>query len=250
MDVIQTVYTYANKNTRGRYEIGKSLFGLPLYAFEVKKTAYPKVIVIGGMHAREYITCYLTMYLAQDFIKRGKRGTVYFIPMLNPDGIRKVVDGDSLYKANGRGVDLNVNFDAGWGEGEKNVRVSGPENFIGDKPFSEPETAALRDFTLKLSPDATLSFHSKGQEIYYGFRGKRESDRILAEKIAEKSGYVVKPTPNSAGGYKDWCVDKLCIPSFTVEVGDDALSHPITKESLKSVIYENAQDIIILTENL
>lgn len=250
MDVIDTVFTYAKKTSHKKYEIGKSYFNLPIYAFEVKKTALPRIIVVGGVHAREYITTYLTLCLAEDFSRRGKLGTVYFIPMLNPDGIKKVLDGEPLYKANGRGVDLNVNFDAGWGEGELNVKTPGMENFIGERPFSEPETAAIRDFTLSAAPTATLALHSKGQEIYYGFRGRREDDKFLAMKIAEKSGYAVKPTPSSAGGYKDWCVDKLCIPSFTIEVGSDNLKHPLNKTALKSVLSENIDDIIVLSESL
>lgn len=250
MNVLDTVFTYAKRTNLKKFEIGKSLFNLPIYAFEAKITPLPRVIVVGAVHAREYITSYLTLCLAEDFLRRGKVGTLYFIPMLNPDGVKRVLEGDLLYKANGRGVDLNVNFDAGWGEGESNVKYKGAENFIGKRPFSEPETAALRDFTLTASPSATLAFHSKGQEIYYGFRGKREEDAILAKKIAQKSGYAVKPTPKSAGGYKDWCVDKLSIPSFTIEVGSDKLSHPLSKTALKSVLNENADDLIILTENL
>ena len=78
----------------------------------------------------------------------------------------------TLWKANGRGVDLNVNFQADWGCGAANVRRPGPENYIGPAPFSEPETRALRDLTLALSPDATISFHTKGGEIYWEY-GRR-----------------------------------------------------------------------------
>ena len=105
----------------------------------------------------------------KEFEKHGKKGCVYFIPLVNPDGVEIVEKGKPLYKANAREVDLNVNFDADWGKGKYNQKFKGDANFIGEKPFSEPETIALKEFTLKVKPDMTFSYHSKGEEIYYSF---------------------------------------------------------------------------------
>ena len=81
----------------------------------------------------------------------------------------------SLWKANARGVDLKVNFDAKWGPGKQNVRYPASANYIGSMPFSEPETRALAEFTKEVKPDATISYHTKGGEIYYGFEGRARS---------------------------------------------------------------------------
>ncbi|MFR1983948.1 MAG: M14 family zinc carboxypeptidase [Christensenellaceae bacterium] len=119
---------------------------------------------------------------------RPGAGSVWIVPLMNPDGallsqcgLSSVADGAarerllringgedfSLWKANGAGVDLNVNFDADWGEGKRNVRAAASENYIGPEPFSEPETRALKAFTEEIRPDYTLSYHTKGGEIYW-----------------------------------------------------------------------------------
>jgi g-D-glutamyl-meso-diaminopimelate peptidase len=233
--------------------IGKSYLDRPLYYFKVEKTTFPKIIVQYAIHAREYITTYLALEQIKEFEKTGNCGTVYFMPALNPDGIVISQFENPLYKANARGVDLNVNFDARWGSGEFNLREKGSENYIGEYPFSEPETRALKYFTLKIEPNATISYHSKGEEIYYEFfqKGKRlKRDKRLAKKLAIETGYAVKSTPFSAGGYKDWCVEKLKIPAFTIEVGSDNLSHPIDKRFLEEIFIKNRRVINVITENI
>lgn len=251
MDVIKEVKRYVKRYRGEKGIIGKSELGEDIEYFAVEKTPYPKVICVFSIHAREYITAYLSIDLANDFIKNGKVGKVYFVPLCNPDGVKIALKKNPLYKANARGVDLNVNFDARWGKGLKNVKKAGAENYIGDSPFSESETKALRDFTFQVSPNATLSFHSKGEEIYYGFYEKTtEKDKRLATILGKVSGYAVKTTIGSAGGYKDWCVDSIGISAFTVEVGSDALSHPIGKEHLKEIADKTRGLIAALTENL
>lgn len=141
-----------------------------------------------------------------------------------------------LWKANARGVDLNCNFDADWGSGRLNTRERGGENCIGDSPFSEVETVALKEFTLKVRPYVTFSFHTKGEEIYWEYGGM--GDRRGAEILASATGYKPKIIYGSAGGYKDWCIKKLRIPSYTVECGSDSLTHPITDvRKLKKCFY-------------
>lgn len=242
------------RNFRGEKGIiGKSLFDKPIYYFKVCKSDYPVVIVQCAIHAREHITAHLCFSLLKEFNRTGKLGTVYFLPITNPDGVEIELYKKSLYKANGRGVDLNVNFDARWGCGEKNVRVFGDENYVGEFPFSEPETVALRDFTLKVMPDATLSYHCKGEEIYYEFHqaeNDKSRDLELARAVQVVTGYKIKSTPNSCGGYKDWCIEKLKIPALTIEVGDDNLSHPLKVEHLRDIFYKNKRVLNVLTETL
>ena len=233
--------------------IGYTEKGKPIYYFKVEKTPYPKIIVQYSIHAREYITTYLALKQIEDFIFFGKKGCVYFIPAVNVDGIEICLKNKPLYKANANQVDLNVNFDAGWGKGQFNTTFKGDENYIGKNPFSENESKALRDFTLKIMPSATVSYHSKGEEIYYSFHqtGERlKKDYKIAKELERVTGYVVKETPNSFGGYKDWCIKTLKIPSFNLEVGADSLSHPIGEENLEEIYQKNKLVIITLLENL
>ena len=142
----------------------------------------------------------------------------------------------SLWKANARGVDLNVNFDANFGQGRQNVFSPAPENYVGEFPFSEPETRALRDFTLETGPDLTISYHAKGRLVYwyFGQSGEaKERDRRIASEAAKTLGYSLGAAfTDSAGGYKDWCVSALGIPALTIETVRDTLAHPLPENAL------------------
>jgi len=146
----------------------------------------------------------------------------------------------SLWKANGRGVDLNVNFAADWGKGVSNLTYAGAENYIGEYPFSEPETKALRAFTERIRPDYTVSYHTKGEEIYWYYYQPMSvccRDKKLALALARSTGYALAYAKGSVGGYKDWCIKALKIPSFTVEAGSNNCEHPIT--SLEEIESKN-----------
>lgn len=206
--------------------IGYSCRNREIHAFHIGKSTGKQFIAVYGVHAREWITA----ELAVKHIKKGvKSGGGWIIPLLNPDGAIISQTAYPLWKANARGVDLNCNFDAEWGTGRLNTKIRGGENCIGDNPFSEAETVALRDFTLKVRPYVTFSFHTKGEEIYWEFCGL--GDKRGAEILEEITGYTAKRIYGSAGGYKDWCIQKLKIPAYTVECGADRLSHPIKKLS-------------------
>ncbi len=229
--------------------VGFSNFGRPIYYFSVKKTEFPKIIIQYSIHAREYITAALALKQIKYFCKNGKIGQIYFIPIVNPDGVIIALNKNPLYKANGRGVDLNVNFDAEWGKGASNVLIAGAENYIGERPFSESETLALRNFTCLIKPNATISYHSKGEEIYFEFGQDSESfyrDRKLAEKVSLVTGYSIKSTPSSCGGYKDWCIKELKIPALTIEVGCDRLKHPVKR--LGDIYKKNKKVVEVITD--
>ena len=252
MNVIRELKNFYDGWQGEKGYIGYTENGLLIPFVAVKKSEYPVVVAQYAIHAREYITTYLAMMQAEDFAVRGKRGTVYFIPAVNLDGIAESLFGERLYKANARGVDLNVNFDARWCTGAKNLREKASENYIGEHPFSESETKALRDFTLSVRPDVTLSYHSKGEEIYWEFfQNKRDLNRDfkLASLVSRATGYPLKSAGASASGYKDWCIEKLNIPALTLEVGSDSLSHPIGKEFAEEIFVQNRDVLKILTES-
>jgi predicted deacylase len=251
MDILEKVDNFYFSFKGEKIVVGKSAKNRNVYMFTVKKTDFPKIFVQYAIHGREYITSYLALKQISHFIKRGKRGTVYFIPISNPDGVYISLYQNPLNKANANGVDLNVNFDADWGKGEKNVFTRGSENFVGDYPFCEIESRILRDITLKINPDITISYHSKGEEIYFNFNQPQKDfkrDIILANQISKVTGYKIVNLTGSSGGYKDWCIKTLKIPAFTIEVGSDDLIHPIKEKHIKSIYQKNKKVICTLTE--
>ena len=253
MDVLDELKNFYRAWTGIKGYIGCTENGALIPFFAVNKTEKPVILAQYAIHAREYITTYIAMMQAKDFLLRGRRGTVYCLPAVNLDGIAEVLGGEKYYKANARMVDLNVNFDAKWGGGANNVRDKSSENYIGLHPFSESETKALRDFTLSVAPDMTVSYHSKGEEIYWEFfqeKTERERDYLIARAVSVATGYPLKSAGVSCGGYKDWCVEKLKIPALTIEVGNDGLSHPIGKEHAEEIFVKNRDVIRVLTETL
>ena len=224
MDIYEKITAFYNGVTTEKKIIGKTLFGRSMYAIKVG-SGRPVGLAQYAMHGREYITA----LLAVEQYKVGvAKGSCWFVPLVNPDGAllseiglqtapaawreRLIFMNGSrdftLWKANGRGVDLNVNFPARWGTGVKNIRVAGAENYIGQAPFSEKETLALKIFTEEIQPNYTLSYHTKGEEIYWYFHQSPRTclrDKRLAEALAKSTGYPLVTTEGSVGGYKDWC---------------------------------------------
>ena len=251
--------------------IGRSEWGKELYYLHVGNSEGKQIIITGGIHAREIISAYLCCCLSVKYSEHSGVG-IYFIPMLNPDGNLLVcgkakkeegygkavkINGNSedfsLWKANGNGVDLNVNFPAKYGYGKQNVFAPAPSSYVGENALCAKESKALYDFTKRVQPAVTLSYHSKGREIYWDFNQfeNRSRDKAIAKAIERVSGYkLIDGDLDSAGGYKDWCIETLKIPAYTIEIGDDKYLHP-----LKSwcIIEEwNANKLIpsVLAENI
>lgn len=259
------------------FNVGKSTLGKNILATHVGSFDGTQIIIQGGIHAREYISSLLMVEQARYLYVNNlvKDGGIYFIFLTNPDGAEIALDGIdqipceitrqyltlgnnnsndfSTFKANVNLVDLNTNFDADWGEGGQNVFCPNAENFVGFYPNSEREVQNLINFTQKIKPSLTISYHSKGEVIYYGFEGESEQnivrDRAIGEQLSFLTGYPLIFTENSTGGYKDWCIKNLQIPAYTIEVGSNSLSHPIGEENLPE-IFEQNKDVPLLALNL
>ena len=255
------------------FTLGHSLLSQPIYAAHVGSYTGRQVIVQCAIHAREYVTSLLGAELTKYLATHPFGGGAYFVYNINPDGVRLALDGAgflscekqrdyllsvngsddfSRYKANANAVDLNTNFDAKWGGGAANVRCPAPESFIGYYPMSEREVNLLANFTREIAPYATISYHTKGEVIYYGFEGQREEslarDEAIAYRLSAVTGYTPVLTANSTGGYKDWCIEKFDLPSFTIEVGPYDAEHPIDKKYLPEIFEQNKNVLAALIE--
>ncbi len=259
MDIYAKTKDFYESVTAEKRRIGKSVFGRDLFAVKVGK-GRPVGLAQYAMHGREYCTAELAFLHHQIGVAKG---SLWMLPLVNPDGAllseiglstapsgereRLVAyNGGSkdfrLWKANGRGVDLNVNFPAKWGKGEKNVQNAGSENYIGTAPCSEPESLALKNFTEEINPDYTVSYHTKGEEIYWYFYQSLYTcprDKRLAQVLSVSTGYPLAMAKNSAGGYKDWCILRRGIPAFTVEAGGDEYAHPLTGRAVEELLKRN-----------
>lgn len=264
MDIYQTVTEFYRSFAGEKHILGGSLLGRNLYALRIGD-GRPTGLVTYAIHGREWITAKLALKQSRGEVY----GSVWLVPLLNPDGallsqvgLESAAGSEyhawlssfskeelSLWKANARGVDLNVNFDARWGKGIHNTRTFGSENGVGVRPFSESETRALRDFTLEIRPDYTLSYHTKGEELYWRFFQSPRTclrDRRIAKALSEATGYPLKEARGSVGGYKDWCISALKIPAFTIEAGGEEWAHPLQEDALPNIWKQNASVLFSL----
>lgn len=245
--------------------IGQTELGFPIpYIFLGRKNKHV-LLVAAGVHAREHITCKLVSEQIFEYLLDGTdlKGGIYFVPMLNIDGIRLCQEGPgfiedeqrknflikvnggkdfSLWKANANAVDINVNFDAHWGTGEQNLFFPAPFNYVGSHPMSEKETIALAEFTKHIQAQFTVSYHCKGEVIYWRYFQEKERlwrDYRYARFVSAHTGYKLMKQTESSGGFKDWCVETLKIPALTVEVGNDNFQHPFPYSELGDIIKRN-----------
>lgn len=240
----------------GVFSIGKSVFGRDILAV-IAGIGEPRTLIHGGIHARESVTSAVVMKMLENH--RG--AAICFVPMVNPDGAmlikygadsapaeyrQRLIDINgkrdfSLWKANGRAVDINVNFKAGWGQGLSNVRYPASESYIGPFSESEPETRALTELTEKYKFTSSLSLHTKGGVIYYGYK-QTKSYYEYAVRISSATGFPLVRSVGSSGGYKDWFLLKGYGIGLTLELGSDSLRHPIGLERLDE-IYFNVREV-------
>ncbi|MBR5236657.1 MAG: M14 family metallocarboxypeptidase [Clostridia bacterium] len=195
-------------------------------------------------------------------------------PMVNPDGVSlsvnglasdlppitktrlKSYNGDSTdfskWQANINGVDLNHNYDADFEKGvfhqhRLGIYSPGPTRYSGTAPESEPESRAIADFTRQFKPHLAVAYHTQGEVIYYDFNGMTTArGKEMAEAMAQISGYELDQTEGMASfsGYKDWVIQKMQIPAFTIEAGLG--ENPLPISQFDKIFFDNLPMLMYL----
>lgn len=251
---------------------GKSVMGRPLH-YLAMGNGENRVFYNASHHANEWITTPLLLKFAEELAKAyaakgsisGRSAeeifdyaTVYITPLVNPDGVdlvtKELTSGEFYnaakvissryppipfpagWKANIRGVDLNLQYPAGWEQARENKFALGitspaPADFVGTAPLAAPESRAMYDFTLALSPRLILAYHTQGEVIYWKYLDHEpRNSRAIAELFSSLSGYAYEDTPYASGfaGYKDWFIQDFDRPGYTVEAGRGVNPLPIS----------------------
>lgn len=246
--------------------IGLSVMGKPIYELRIGNGS--KIVHYNaGMHANEWITSMVLMYLVNDYLLNlvwdektyelfYETITLSVVPMINPDGVDLSINGPitsmakqliewnegssnfSNWKSNINGVDLNDQFPAHWDkEKENGAKSNGPRDYGGEAPLTEPEAIAIANLTKKESFCSVYALHTQGKEIYWGFEGLEPPiSKEMAETFSLLSGYKSVPYVNSYAGYKDWFILLTKKTGFTMELGEG--ENPLPIEQFSSIIKE------------
>ena len=269
-------------------EVGATDFQRPIWMLTIG-TGKRHVLFTAAHHANEWITALVLLKYAEDLADAIQRGgilfgqrakemadavTIHVIPLVNPDGVDLVtgaIGPESAqyqlarelaqkypaipfpegWKANLLGVDLNLNYPAGWLQAREikfaqGYTSPGPRDYVGRAPLDQMETRDLAELTEKLDPDLALAYHSQGKEIYWSFQDIFvEGARELGEQFAQVSGYTLtEPAFNSSfAGYKDWFIQNFRKPGYTVEVGRGVNPLPLSQFD---EIYRDNLGILVL----
>ncbi|MED1602990.1 M14 family metallocarboxypeptidase [Alkalihalophilus marmarensis] len=241
--------------------IGKSVDGRELYAVKLGK-GQTEVFFNASNHAREHMTTNVLMKMIDDYARAYVLGnqfdgynvrtildqtSIWFVPMVNPDGVTLVQKGHTsaknpqevlrlnnnstdfrAWKANIRGVDLNRQFPANWNTITNNPGRPGPQNYKGPTPLSEPEARALYDFALSRDFKTAISYHSSGEVIYARF-DQEPFTRSIAAMVSRKTGYSPIDLQNSSsgGGFTDWFILNQRKPGLTPEISPYVGPRPV-----------------------
>ena len=239
-------------------------FGRPVQALTIGR-GERKVLYSAAHHANEWITTPVLLKFLEELAQAAEAGgtifgvpaqtilnaaTIYAVPMVDPDGVDLVtgaIEPGTLeyvtartladnypdipfpngWKANLLGVDLNLQYPAGWLRAREikfaqGFTRPGPRDYVGRAPLNQRESIALARYTEEVDPDLVIAFHTQGEVIYWQFGdyivpGARE----LAEEFSRLSGYALEDTPyaSSFAGYKDWFIQNWRRPGFTIESG-------------------------------
>ncbi len=167
-----------------------------------------EILLVGGIHGGySWNTALLNNQLIDYFngnpelIPEDIKLTI--IPVLNPDGLGKVVDNSTNFSSsdvtasdqdkvagrfNGNGVDLNRNFDCDWQAVGKwqNRDVDG-----GDNAFSEPESQAIRNYIQGANPKAVIVYYSSAGGVFASncHNGVLDETSELTNVYSSASGY-------------------------------------------------------------
>ena len=270
------------------HSIGKSVLSKDIYLIKIGK-GKKKVFYSASYHANEWITSLLLMKFLEEFCIAYQnnqtiygisakdifnRVTIYLVPMVNPDGVTLLTDpsfkNTSAYqkcfsisqaypdipfpygwKANINGVDLNLQFPAGWETAKKIKYKQGftkpaPRDFVGASPLTEPESLAIYNFTCSHNFRLVIAYHTQGQEIYWNFQDICPFEGYdIGLKFAQISGYHLANVPynSSFAGFKDWFLLNYNKPGFTIEAGIGKSPLPLSQFDQ---IYQDNIGILLL----
>jgi len=246
------------------FSIGKSYEGRDIWAAKISDNVAtdepePEVMFDALHHAREHMGVEQALALLADLTdgygtdpevtRLVDTREVWIVFAVNPDGFEFDLTGDPYraWRKNRQpnagtgavGTDINRNYDYRWNCCGGSSGAKSAITYRGPRPFSAPETRAIRDFVRSRVIDgrqqirAHITFHTNGELILYPY-GYTYTDRppdmtaddraafvSLARGMAARNGYRVMQSSDlyiTDGDQIDWMYGRYRIFSFTYEL--------------------------------
>ncbi len=261
--------------------IGKSVMGREVCYLQFGE-GETQVCYNACFHANEWITTPILLKFAEAYAKAYAEGedlygedtkelfqqySLFLIPMVNPDGadlVNGMIRSEEYleqtmaiasdyptipypdgWKANINGVDLNLQFPAGW-ENARDIKFAqgytspAPRDFVGEAPLSAVESINMYHFTTAHDFQLILAYHTQGEVIYWKYLDYEPArSRRIAEYFGKVSGYQVEETPYASGyaGYKDWFIETYNRPGYTIEAGRG--TNPLSMSQFPEIYDDN-----------
>jgi murein tripeptide amidase MpaA len=272
-----------------RFTVGTTIQGRTVYAWRITgpgdSSNRPAVLFNGAQHAREWISVMVPTYMADRFVKgygTDPRITavlnevvVYIVPIVNPDGYEfSQTSGNRMWRKNRRnnpgsscfGVDLNRNWDYGWGGPHSTSTNPCSDIFIGSGAHSEPEVANLAAFMLaRPNIKAHVDIHNFSELVLHAW-GDTNTPHPEAENIVNLAAMMSEAiydvhgvwypygTPGQllysvSGSMQDW-VTSTGAYGYTIEVRP-ASSNPgflLPPEQILPTSQENFAAALVMAE--
>lgn len=248
----------------GITNLGRSLMGREIPVITLGK-GKPSFLYVGAHGGGEWLTSIILLKFINEYCELYKNKsriynttldylytnkTIYVVPMLNPDGVDYRINGvteenilyDRLLKmnrqsgdfsswqANGRGVELALNYNCDFKErkkieAENEIFDGSSSGYGGTSPESEPEVGALCNFLrFNDSIKGVMSLYRGDEEIRYS-KGELITKRSLsvARSMSRMSGYALCDSEKSktVANLLGWCISELDIPSFEVSFAEE-----------------------------
>jgi len=263
--------------------IGTSLQGKPLFCVTIghgpKRVGYN-----AAHHANEWLTTPLLMQFIESLCEGGRlagyaiapvlqKVTFDLVPMVNPDGVDMVtgdlppdhptvawardicraqgMDYPNDWKANAAGVDLNLQYPAGWEvaaaiKAEMGITGPAPQSWPGEISLNQPESQAMARRAREADYALTLAYHTQGREIYWKYADYEPArSYTIGRSLAALTGYALEITPYASGhaGYKDWFIQAFDRPGYTIEAGLGRSPLPLSQ--LPQITIENLPALLL-----